>query len=141
MSTPRTARFRPAELAATFPDTASTLLLDRYLIDSPSSSARIFRVYSPTPPHYHRGSDEYLYVLSGTGTFWMDSAESTATFAPGDLLYFERNTIHALPQILSSGPLVFLAVDTPRRDPKDIIFVNTTDGTPETFIQPAKQKN
>ena len=27
-----------------------------------------------------------------------------------------------------------LSVDTPRRDPKDIIFVNPADGTPETFI-------
>jgi hypothetical protein len=33
------------------------------------------------------------------------------------------------------GPVVFLAIDTPRRDPKDIIFVNPEDGTPETFVR------
>ena len=28
-----------------------------------------------------------------------------------------------------------MAIDTPRRDPKDVIFVNPADGTPETFVQ------
>jgi hypothetical protein len=31
--------------------------------------------------------------------------------------------------------VVFLALDTPRRDPKNIIFVDPKDGTPESFIQ------
>ena len=30
---------------------------------------------------------------------------------------------------------VLSAVDTPRRDPRDIIFVNPADGTPESFIR------
>ena len=132
---PRFARFRPAEIAADFPDHASTLLLDRYLTDRPSASSRVFRVYAPTPPHYHQGSDEFLYILSGHGTFWMDSPDDTATFEPGDLLYFQRGTVHAMPQIIS-GPVVFLAIDTPRRDPKDIIFTDPTAATPESFIQP-----
>ena len=58
-------RFRPHEIARSFPDTAETLLLDTYLTDEPAASARVFRVYRETPPHYHAGSDEYLYVLSG----------------------------------------------------------------------------
>jgi hypothetical protein len=33
------------------------------------------------------------------------------------------------------APLVFLAIDTPRRDPRDITFVNPADGTPDTFIR------
>jgi hypothetical protein len=33
--------------------------------------------------------------------------------------------------------VVFLAIDAPRRDPKDIIFVNPADGTPDTFIRGA----
>jgi hypothetical protein len=32
-------------------------------------------------------------------------------------------------------PIIFLSVDTPPRDPKDVIFVNPEDGTPETFIK------
>ena len=32
-------------------------------------------------------------------------------------------------------PLVFLSFDTSRRDPKDVIFVNPEDGTPESFVR------
>lgn len=129
-----TGRFDIAEVAASFPETATTLLLDRYLTNRGAASARVFRVYKPTPPHYHATCDEYLYVFSGRGTFWMKDPVTIAEFRPGQLLFFEKGTVHALPDILE-GPVVFLSVDTPRRDPKDIIFVNPEDGTPESFIQ------
>jgi len=130
---PTYARFRPADIAARFPDSAATLLLDHYLTDEPFASSRVFRVYAPTPPHYHQHSDEFLYVVSGTGTFWMESPANTETFAPGDLLFFKRTIVHALPQI-TSGPVVLLAIDTPRRNPTDIIFVNSEDGKAEGFV-------
>jgi mannose-6-phosphate isomerase-like protein (cupin superfamily) len=110
------------------------MLLDRYLTNEEAASARVFRVYRETPPHFHEKSDEYLYVLSGKGTFWMGDVSNSGVFAPGDLLFFKRRTIHALPEIFE-GPVVFLSVDAPRRDPKDIIFVNPADGTPESFIK------
>jgi mannose-6-phosphate isomerase-like protein (cupin superfamily) len=131
---PAAGRFHIFEIASQFPATAETLLLDTYLTDEPSASVRVFRVYRETPPHYHANSDEYLYVLSGRGTFWMETAENTDAFAPGDLLTFKRRTVHALPRIIEE-PVVFLAIDAPRRDPKDIIFVNPQDGTPESFIR------
>ena len=127
-------RFNLNEVARSFPETAETLLLDTYLTNEESASARVFRVYRETPPHYHVGSDEYLYVLSGRGTFWMGDATNGAEFSPGDLLFFKRRVIHALPRMLEA-PVVFLAIDTPRRDPKDIIFVNPADGTPESFVR------
>ena len=127
-------RFHLNEVARSFPDTAETLLLDTYLTNEESASARVFRVYRETPAHYHEGSDEYLYVLSGKGTFWMGDSSNGAEFAAGDLLFFKRRVVHALPSILEA-PVVFLAIDTPRRDPKDIIFVNPEDGTPESFIR------
>jgi mannose-6-phosphate isomerase-like protein (cupin superfamily) len=71
------------EIAAAFPATAETLLLDTYLTNEDAASARVFRVYRGTPPHYHAGSDEYLYVLSGKGTFWMGSPANAGAFAPG----------------------------------------------------------
>jgi len=61
----------------------------------------LFRVYRGTPPHYHAQCDEYLYVLSGRGTFWMKDASTKAEFGPGQLLFFERGTVHALPEILA----------------------------------------
>jgi mannose-6-phosphate isomerase-like protein (cupin superfamily) len=127
-------RFHLRQIAQDFPDTAETLLLDTYLTDEAAASSRVFRVYRPTPPHYHARSEEYLYVLSGRGTFWMESSANSAEFAPGDFLFFKRNTIHAMPDLLE-GPVVFLSIDTPRRDPKDIIFVDPEDGTPDTFIR------
>ena len=130
-------RFKPLEIAKTFPDIADTLLLDTYLTNEEAASARVFRVYRGTPPHYHAHSDEYLYVLTGRGTFWMNAPADKAEFAPGDLLFFRKTVIHALPDILE-GPVVFLAVDAPRRDPNDIIFVNPEDGSPQSFIQPLK---
>jgi len=127
-------RFDLNQIARTFPDRADTLLLDTYLTDEPIASTRVFRVYRPTPPHYHVISNEHLYVLSGRGTFWLGDAANEGEFAPGHLLFFSRSIVHALPKIIS-GPVVFLAIDTPRREPTDIIFVNPADGTPESFIR------
>ena len=128
------ARFDLNEIARSFPKTAQTLLLDTYLTNEPAASARVFRVYRGTPPHYHATCDEYLFVLSGKGTFWMESAANAGVFAPGHLLFFRRGIVHALPEIIEN-PVVFFSVDTPRRDPKDIIFVNPEDGTPASFVQ------
>ena len=44
--------------------------------------------------------------------------------------------VNEFPNILEE-PVVFLSVDTPRRRPTDIIFVNPEDGTPESFIKGA----
>ena len=126
-------RFDVLKIAAGLPETSSTLLVDTYLTDKPSASTRIFRVYRPTPPHFHRTCDEYLYVLSGKGTFWIDDAKSEAEFAAGQLLFFEKGVVHALPQIFEE-PVMFLSIDIPRREPTDIIFVNPEDGTPATFM-------
>ena len=128
-------RFKLPAIAAAFPDTADSLLLDTYLTDEEHASSRVFRVYRETPPHYHAGSDEHLYVLSGRGTFWMGDPSNSGEFGPGDFLCFKRNVVHAQPTILE-GPVVFLAIDTPRRNPMDIIFVDPKDGTPESFIRP-----
>jgi mannose-6-phosphate isomerase-like protein (cupin superfamily) len=127
-------RFKPNEIARSFPEASETLLIDTYLTDEAAASARVFRVYRETPPHYPAGCDEYLYVLSGRGTFWMGDASNGGEFAPGDLVFFKRSIVHALPKILE-GPVIFLSFDTPRRDPKDIIFVNPQDSTPESFIR------
>src|SRR5215470_16909434 len=101
--------FDVAEIASSLPETATTLLVDRYLTNREAASCRVFRVYRPTPPHYHATCDEYLYCLSGRGTFWMEDASRLAECSPGQLLFFERGVVHALPTILEE-PLVFLSV-------------------------------
>ena len=126
-------RFDIRALAAGLPAQADTMLADIYLRDCPASSARIFRVYKPVPAHFHRTCDEYLYVVSGRGSFWMGTADTAAECAPGQLICFARETIHAIPEILEA-PLVFLAIDAPRREPNDVVFVDPADGSPETFM-------
>ena len=126
-------RFDVATIAASFPETAETLLVDEYLTNRTEASSRVFRVYRPTPPHYHATCDEYLYVFSGRVTFWMGDPATAAAFTPGQLLFFARNTVHAMPELFEH-PVVFLSVDTPRRDPMDIIFVNPGEGSPQSFM-------
>jgi mannose-6-phosphate isomerase-like protein (cupin superfamily) len=93
----------------------------------------VFHVYRPTPPHYHATCDEYLFCVSGRVTFWAGAEDTMCEVRPGELLFFSRGTVHAMPRILEE-PLVFLSVDTPGRDPRDIVFVDPADGTPESFI-------
>ena len=90
-------RFDVAALAATLPETAATLLADRYITDRPSGSARVFRADQPVPPHFHRARDEHLSVLSGRGVLWMGDASAAAPFGPGQSLVFDRDTVHAMP--------------------------------------------
>lgn len=121
-------------LAATLPESASTLLADRYLTNREAASVRVFRVYRPTPAHYHAGCDEILFVLSGRGLFWMGSRAEQREIGPGELVVFPKGTVHAMAGIIEE-PFVFLSVDTPRRDPRDIVFVDPAEGSAETFIQ------
>jgi hypothetical protein len=95
-------RFKPSEIGGSFPASAETLLVDTYLTNEPAASSRVWRVYRPLPPHYHAVCDEYLYVLSGRGIFWMGEVSNGGEFAPGDLLFFKRRTFTLCPNFLRS---------------------------------------
>ena len=58
-------------IATSMPATAGTMLIDTRLSDEPHASARVFRVYSSVPAHYHVTCDEYLLVLEGRGMFFI----------------------------------------------------------------------
>jgi mannose-6-phosphate isomerase-like protein (cupin superfamily) len=122
-----------SELAATLPATAETMLTDIRITDEQAASCRIFRVYRTVPAHYHTSCDEYLYVLSGRAEIAI-AADAPKEVHPGQLIFFRKNTIHALPRILEE-PFTVLAIDTPRRPPEDVHFVNPADGTPQSFIR------
>ncbi|HMF64678.1 MAG TPA: cupin domain-containing protein [Edaphobacter sp.] len=120
-------------IARNFPVTADTMLIDTRLTDEKQASARVFRVYTPVPAHYHATCDEYLTVLSGRAKFFFGD-EPPFEVVPGQLIFFKQSTVHGTSEILEE-PFVVLAVDTPRRAPSDVIFVDPSDGTAETFIQ------
>jgi mannose-6-phosphate isomerase-like protein (cupin superfamily) len=125
--------FDVAAVAATLPETADTMIVDFRMTDEPEASARVFRVYHPTPAHYHETSDEYLFVLSGRATFFMGD-EPLFEVRPGQLLFFKKRTIHGMPTILEH-PVVFMSVDTPRRPPGDIVFVEAGKYTADDFVR------
>ena len=127
-------RFDIAAVAASLPESAETLLVDCYLADRGPASARVLPRYRGVPPHHHERSDEFLYVFSGRGTFWIGDPATEAEFGPGHLRHFRRGVVHALPTLLAE-PVVFLALDTPRRDPDDVIFADPTAATPAGFIR------
>lgn len=125
--------FNIAQLAATLPEHAETMLTDIRLTDEQAASCRIFRVHRQVPAHFHTSCDEYLYVLSGRATIVIAN-DAPREITPGEMVFFQKNTVHALTQILEH-PFTVLAVDTPRRPPEDVHFVNPEDGTPESFIR------
>lgn len=132
---PRQAIFDIDAIIERFPATADTMMCDTRLTDEAEASCRVFRVYKPVPAHFHATCDEYLYVLRGRGTFAM-AGMTAFPIQAGQLLFFKKGTIHSL--AATEDPLVFLAIDTPRRDPSDVNFVNPSDGTPATFMGTSK---
>lgn len=127
--------FDVAQAVATLPETSSTMVADHRFTEDPAASARVFRVYTPTPPHTHASCDEYLYVLSGRCRMQF-ADEPAVEVGPGKLVVFKRDVVHSVPEILEE-PLVFLSIDTPRREPRDIRFVTEGTGTPDSFIRQA----
>ena len=125
--------FDVAESVRRLPETATTMVADHRFTDDETASARVFRVYRPTPPHYHTTCDEYLYALSGRCLMQFGDAPAVEV-GPGQLVFFKRGVVHSVPALLEE-PVVFLSVDTPRRGPRDIRFVEPGTGTPEGFMR------
>ena len=120
-------------LAKTLPESSETMLLDLRLTDEAAASARLFRVYTRVPAHYHLGCDEYLVVISGRARFVVAAAEPVE-LSPGQMQFFQRGVVHGFPEILEH-PFVIFSVDTPRREPSDVHFVDAGEGTAESFIR------
>lgn len=129
--------FNIAELAATLPDASETMLRDLRLVDREAASCRIFRTYRPVPLHFHMSCDEYLYVLQGRAMFQIGYAEPCEV-GPGTLIHFAKSTVHGM-QTLIEEPFVVLAIDTPRRPPEDVTFVDRASGDARSFI--ASERN
>jgi mannose-6-phosphate isomerase-like protein (cupin superfamily) len=132
-ATAATSTFDLHALAAKFPPSAETMLLDMRLTDEPAASSRLFRVYEPVPAHFHKTCDEYLQVIAGRGKFVVEGNDPVE-LGPGQLLFFRRNTVHAIAEMIDA-PLVVFSVDTPRRDPSDVTFVDPSHGTAKDFIR------
>lgn len=119
-------------IAGALPSVAETMLVDVRLTDEPAASSRVFRIYRDVPAHFHRTCDEYLILLGGRARFRVGKNDPVELSA-GQMLYFRRSMVHSI-QIMAE-PVLVLAIDTPRRDPGDVTFVNAAMGTRESFLR------
>ena len=131
MSPGDSATFDLLAVAASLPDQAETMLIDVRLTDESAASSRVFRIYRDVPAHFHRTCDEYLHMLSGRARFTVGDAEPVELGA-GHLLFFRRSVVHSI--VVLEHPVVVFAVDTPRRDPSDVTFVDPEEATIEGFL-------
>ena len=72
------------------------------------------------PKHTHTDANEFQYVISGTGTFWL--GDQQREIHPGDLIVIPKGTVHA-GSVPSSGEFKVLAIKMPPQAPDDIHLV------------------
>ena len=70
--------------------------------------------------HYHAGSDEIQYILSGSGTMWL--GDTQRTIKAGDLIVIPKGLNHA-GTVASSGTFKALAIKIPPQAGGDTHFV------------------
>jgi quercetin dioxygenase-like cupin family protein len=72
------------------------------------------------PKHTHTDANEFQYVISGTGTFWLGDQQREVH--PGDLIIIPKGTVHA-GSVPSSGEFKVLAIKLPPQAPDDLHLV------------------
>jgi mannose-6-phosphate isomerase-like protein (cupin superfamily) len=72
------------------------------------------------PKHTHTDANEFQYVISGTGTFWLGDHQREVH--PGDLIIIPKGTVHA-GSVPSSGEFKVLAIKLPPQAPDDLHLV------------------
>ena len=72
------------------------------------------------PKHTHTDANEFQYVISGTGTFWLGDRQREVH--AGDLIVIPKGTVHA-GSVPSSGEFKVLAIKLPPQAPDDLHLV------------------
>ena len=122
--------FELAEVGKWLPEHAETILKDVRMVDDPSASCRLIRIYRPLPLHFHRSSNENVYVLNGKARFRLGDQERE--IAAGMFVHFPKLAVHGIPEILEH-PLIVLTIDTPCRPSNDVIFLNPSEADTHSF--------
>ncbi len=91
------------------------------MVDRDTASCRLVRIYKQLPLHFHRSSDENVYVLQGRAIFQLE--KETREISEGMFVQFPKGARHAVLTILEE-PLLTLTIDTPRRPEDDITFID-----------------
>jgi mannose-6-phosphate isomerase-like protein (cupin superfamily) len=93
-------------------------LRSKILVVTPSGTIAIQSCN--VPKHYHMGSNEIQYVISGSGTFWLGNEQHQ--IHPGDLIIVPKGTVHA-GDVATSGEFKVLAIKLPPQAPGDTHMV------------------
>ena len=101
--------FELKQVLAELPENSSEMLLDERMVDKEAASCRIVRMYRKLPLHFHRCSDENVYVFRGRAIFQLGAEKKE--ISEGMFIHFPKGTQHAVLEILEE-PLVTLTVDT-----------------------------
>lgn len=128
--------FNAPEVARDFPSTADTVVVDKRLVEQPTSGLRVERVYQTIPAHKHERTDVYNYLVSGRAKFAVGD-QPAQEIGPGTTIFVKKGTVHSFPELIE-GPLVFVTIETPPRDPSDVVFVG--EGADKSFISTEQPK-
>jgi len=89
-TTASTGRSTSRRIADALPSSAKTLLVDTYLTSREQASARVFRVYRPTPPHYHATATNISMCFRPRHLLDEGSGDQERVRTGDKLLFFER---------------------------------------------------
>jgi len=85
------------------------------LLESVDLSALLFQVRGALPPHFHRLTQEIVYLLRGQGVFELGMEK--VSVQAGAVLRVPAGMVHTF--TAQGGTAVFLVVTTPRWDIRD----------------------
>ena len=115
----------PDKFIQKLPEQSDRIVDHKTLFEGKHNGIRVFRIYNPVPAHYHEGSDTIVYLLEGEVSVAINQG-TPQRVKKGALLHWSRGIVHAIPEI-HSGTATFFAIDTPKRDPADTVFIDGKD--------------
>ena len=90
------------------------------LVDGPDMSGLLVQVRGSLPPHFHKLTQEVVYMLRGEGLFQLGSER--IPIKAGVVVRIPSDTVHTFTN-QGPTPAVFFVVTTPRWDEQDRFMV------------------
>ena len=104
--------------AADLPAPASGSIRSKLFVDAEDVTLGVY--IGPSLRHYHSNSNEFQYIISGTGSEWF--GDKTIALKPGMLLIIPKGMIHGG----VTGDVKLIGIKTPPQAPDDNHPVPTT---------------
>jgi mannose-6-phosphate isomerase-like protein (cupin superfamily) len=86
------------------------------LVESPDLSGLLVQVRGSLPPHFHKHTQEIVYLLRGEGVFQLGA--DRIPIRTGAVMRIPAGLVHTFTN-LGPAPAVFFVVTTPRWDEQD----------------------